>query len=315
MVMTEPATKRERRIQTEFEQKVRLFSVLFGVLAVALLLTTRLAVGVWWSQKGAWYPFTIGLLDALISTAVVSACLAFFSTVLRPRPIDDLESSPLPAAAISPILRAAAQVSRTWEYHGHTGRFVRSSIFPILRQHAQETNVPIRIRVSILDPRSADVVSHYSKYRKQARSGARRNGENWDTDQIRKELLATVLCVAELHSLDLKFDVEVRLANHVNVLRFDLADDLILVTEEDARRPGFRYTSTHSSYELFVRMINLSWTQAELLEMPDFDRPIPFGEMTPNEAEQVVSMLGQGMFATDDVTAALDLYRQRSNPY
>ena len=259
-----------------------------------------------------WWSLFVEVLDGLISTIVVGFVVAVTLWWTRP-PLDRIPPGfEVPPVDISKILQAAAIDSDEWVYIGHTGRYVRNRIFPILRQCSQQHNMDVRVRMMILDPRDIVLCEEYAKYRKRCRSNETFR-DNWTPEKVRKQLIATVAKTACLHAENNHVQCEIRFRNALSQFRFDKSNDQIMVTQEDPQEPAFSYPRGSRFFDYYQRENQLIWNQS-----PNFD----ISEVTPCDAEnrdELQSKLNEFMGGDEEaeqlVASSLEIIDNDHSPY
>lgn len=202
------------------------------------------------------------VINGLISAIVVSVVVALAVQYVRP-PAEAPESTLyVQPTDIDRYLRTAATTTREWTYFGHTGRYVRSAIFPLLLEQAKR-GTGVRVVMLILDPTDGSLCEYYAQYRGTARTAGR--GAPWNKDTVQSELLATVLCAMELRASSVAIDMTVGFVKHVSLFRVDLASDRALITQEDTQEPALGYESDSRFYEYYRRDSAMARDQARLL--------------------------------------------------
>lgn len=117
-----------------------------------------------------WATTIRAVLDALISAIVVSFFVSFTLWWVSPPSQRIPPGYELPAIEISKNLRAHAANTDEWEYVGHTARYVRTKILPLVIDQSRRENSPCRLRVIILDPNIDTLCKAYADYRNRSRS-------------------------------------------------------------------------------------------------------------------------------------------------
>jgi hypothetical protein len=203
------------------------------------------------------------IVNGLISTIAVSAIVALSLRYVRPPEQAQESTLYVQPNDIDRYLRNAATTTREWTYFGHTGRYVRSAIFPLLLEQAKR-GTAVRLVMLILDPNDGPLCEYYAQYRSTARTAKR--GRPWTKETIQAELLATVLSAMELRASSVSIDVEIGFVKHVSLFRVDLASERALITQEDSQEPALGYESDSRFYEYYRRDSRMARDQAHLLK-------------------------------------------------
>lgn len=266
------------------------------------------------NQAGAidWRSQVTATLDGLISTIVVSFVVAVTLWWTKP-PLDRIPPGyEVPPTSISNTLETAAAVTNEWEYVGHTGRYVRSRIFPLLKKHSQQNNRPVRVRMTILDPRDMELCQRYADYRKRSRSSEVFK-DDWTAEKVRDELVATVAATIELNSGVNHIQCEIRFRSTLSHFRFDVSDDQVMVTQEDPQEPAFSYPRGSRFYDYYKRENQLVWSQCE---------PVDIGGLGSNSVEvadklnsELVAFMGSNSDSADIVARSMAILAEGKSPY
>ena len=220
----------------------RKIAVSFLVLAFLLLIMVR--YGLFPSRTATdeidWRTQWTGILDGLISTIVVSFVVA--STLWWTKP--PLERIPpgfeiLPGS-ISNILEKSARESTEWEYVGHTARYVRNRIIPILLEQSSRNNRNVRVRMLVIDPSDNQLCQKYADYRNRSRSGHLFQNK-WTKEDVQAQILVTLAKLVNLHHDSNFFSCEIRLRRFLSQFRVDASYDQLTVTQEDPQEPAYQY--------------------------------------------------------------------------
>ena len=278
------------------------------------LLTARCLAFPTLDQSGNfdWRSLVTATLDGLISTIVVSFVVA--ATLWWTRP--PLERIPpgyeVPPTSISNTLEAEAVASREWEYLGHTGRYVRTRIFPLLRKHSQQNNRQVRVRITILDPRNLELCQRYADYRKRSRSSEVFKDE-WTAEKVRDEVMATVAAAAGLNAEVNHVQCEIRFRTSLSQFRFDVSDNQVMVTLEDPQEPAFSYPRGSRFFDYYKRENQLVWEQCEPLEIGNLSSYTT--DVAASLKARLVEFLGGDANITDIVGRSLAILDKDKSPY
>lgn len=220
-------------------------------------------------------------LDGLLSTVLVSAVIAtFFWWVSAPA-----NGQHAPAMGelfpdlISTRLERAAVIASQWDYVGHTGRYVRSRILPILGARSRREAKSITIRFVIIDPANVPLCAAYADYRGKSRSSPF-SPRSWDAEGIQTELLTTIICLIQAKARFPDLEINLGLATNFGLWRFDRSNHMVVVTQEDPQQPAYRYEVERSEAETrffnyHSRECDLAWQLArkiEKIEAPQSDQ-------------------------------------------
>ena len=207
-------------------------------------------------------PVLRGVVDSLLATIFVSFVVAAFLWWLR---------SPLSRAhvggeifpdTIGRTLEAAASSCDEWEYIGHTGRYVRARILPILERRSVSENLPITIRFILINPFNAELCEQYAEYRTSSRSSSL-TSQQWSGSMVRRELLTTMLRLIQSKAMYPRLQLFVGLSARFSLWRYDRSEHQVVVTQEDPQQPAYRYIRGSRFYTYFRHEGELAWQQSK----------------------------------------------------
>ena len=284
------------------------------VISFAFLLILRFFVFPTHDTNGKvdWHSLIGTTLDGLISTIIVSFVVAITFWWIK-SPLDRIPPGfEIVPSAISNTLESTAKESTTWEYIGHTGRYVRNRVFPILDDSSRRNNRPVHLRMMILDPRNLALCERYVNYRMQSRSNEL-FADNWTTKTVRIELLTTIAKTALLSAKNNQVQCEIRFKCVLSQFRIDASDDRIVVTQEDPQEPAFSYPKGSKFFDYYRRENRLIWDQS-----PPFD----LAAITPDKVSDKIDLknklivfIGDGASEVDLVEASINLLEDDRSPY
>lgn len=209
-----------------------------------------------------------GSLDGLLSTILVSAIIGtFFWWVSAPT---NGQRTPVIGELfpdlISNRLERAALVASQWDYVGHTGRYVRSRILPILGDRSKRESMKITIRFVIIDPGNVPLCAAYADYRVNSRSSPF-SPRIWDTEGIQTELLTTIICLIQAKARFPSLIINLGLAPTFSLWRFDRSNHMVVVTQEDPQQPAYRYEDESRFFSYHRQECDLAWQLARQIEI------------------------------------------------
>lgn len=240
----------------------RSVSLTVAVLLTGLIILRVSVVGEWDARGNFLYAdFARNVVDGLLSTIAVTAVLAiFFWWVRAPLTRTPVGGEIFPDQ-ISDSLIAAARVAREWEYFGHTGKYVRSRILPVIGERSKSQSLAIAVRFIIVDPANIELCEAYADYRSRSRSSTI-TPRMWDAPTVQADLLATIICLVRYAARFPNLKIQLGLASHFGLWRFDRSDASVIVTQEDPQQPAYRYKNGSRFYFYHHRECLEAWRQA-----------------------------------------------------
>ena len=242
--------------------------ILSLILGFGLILIIRMFVYPTQTPSGEtdWLAFIRGALDALLSTIVVTAIVAISLWWLRPPPERLPTAFEVFPREISKKLKEVARSSEEWNYVGHTGRFVRNSIFPVLQEFSKSQGKYINVRMAILDPCDEELCQKYANYRNSGRT--RNKSENdWTVIDVQSELIVTTVKSLQIdRATSNRVKCEIRYRPFLSQFRFDASREQVLVTQEDQQEPAFQFVKGSRFFDHYQREIEMIWDQSRALD-------------------------------------------------
>ncbi|MFC0532730.1 hypothetical protein [Phytohabitans kaempferiae] len=196
------------------------------------------------------------ILDSLIGVTAGALIVSGLIYWLVPGNRSAVEDTVLVApTSISNELRNSAITATTWTYRGHTGRYFRTTILPILAEAANKHGRYIDINLQILDPDDPSIIAFFSEYRA---SVNRDRADYWTPDKARAEVAATVIALAVAATNSSRLACNLYLTRLVSPFTIDLCDTQAIVTRESAKHDAIKYPAGSSFYDSVCEDLHLS---------------------------------------------------------
>ncbi|WP_298198188.1 hypothetical protein [Novosphingobium sp.] len=217
-------------------------------------------------------------LDSLLSTIAVSAAIGTFFWWVRAS--DRARFGELFPDRIASQLERAAQEADEWDYVGHTARYVRARILPILGARTSRVGKRIALNLVIIDPTNPKACQEYAAYRNTSRS-ASIVPDPWTAKRVQTELLATMICLIRAKARFPDLGITLGFAPSFGLWRFDRSNRMVMMTQEDPQQPAyyyeegtrfFAYHSRECALALqFARTVSITKPPKETLSRQDVD--------------------------------------------
>lgn len=283
------------------------------VLILTIVVAVRLFVLAEQAHAGefAYAPFFRNLLDSLLATIFVSACIAGLLWWLRSPLSRTPASGEIFPDTIGRTLEAAAAASDEWEYVGHTGVYVRSKILPILEARSKSQSVAITIRFIIMDPFNRELCERYAEYRTRSRSSTI-SPRTWTGLSVQSDLIATVIRLIRAKAAYPSLTIHLGLSPSFSVWRYDKSEREVVMTQEDPQQPAYRYLRGSRFFSYCRQEGELAWDQADQhqISVRGSERALTDSEMRA----VLLKMFGRKMRKIEEATA-LALASSRMTPY
>lgn len=179
----------------------------------------------------------LAVSDALVISIIVFL-LVQISTFFVHIPTLSTQSMELvQVGQISARSRANAQNANKWEYIGHVGRHTRTVVFKAFSERASAQGSESSIDIVLISPFSDEAIKLYCDHKRSAQI------RHYDTDpvsvdDVKAEILATVLRCKSLVQDYPQLRVRLFLSNFFSAFRYDVSPDEIIMTQEDPFAPA-----------------------------------------------------------------------------
>jgi hypothetical protein len=121
-------------------------------------------------------------------------------------------------------------------------------------------------------------------------------GFPWTQQQVRKELLATIVSAYCWNEEEPLLEVTVALKNYCSLVRVDLGSRLALITTEDAKDPAIKCMAGSFYYNVFREDLRASLGQAR--ELDRTANGVNFADLNPQSTRILLEGIG---LRTDDL--------------
>ena len=220
----------------------------------------------------------------------------------------------LPQPQIAPTLVNAARTTRYWHFKGGTGTFLKAITLPVLADTAAREIANIHITIQIIDPRDAELCKRYASIQRLTRNRSPVENVDWDALLVRRQSLATLLAVFVYADEEPRLKIGVFLHNRVSHFRYDMSDDVLVITREHPTAPALKYSRGYF-YETYKAELELEQGQCFRVAYPD-GKKISRDDLTPDMARALLREINMAHNVDDeDLKFALQYLRHPHSPY
>lgn len=145
-----------------------------------------------------------------------------------------------------------------WSFSGGLGRYTRDVTLKKIDEISKSNNRHIRINLGIINPNDSNICNDYARYRQNLNS-AKSNYFSWDSNNVKLEILATIIILAIYKSNNDLLDIDLRLKNSFSTLRLDINDNEIFITKEDKREASIYAKKDSFIYRTYLEDFNQSF--------------------------------------------------------
>jgi len=247
-------------------------------------------------------------LSAALLISIIAALLVIFITTKNQ---DDRHLKAIEPWNIHPALMDALAQTRTYWFRGRSGRFLRDTVLPELNDSARKEATQRDVRLSLPDPRDGKTMNRYADYRNSMAMSAT---DSWTADRIRNEVLATILCAAEIRANNQFMEIEISLSSSFALYRTDMSDRKLIMTREEPKWPALMCSAGSVFYDSFLEEMRIAHKLGTPLQLSALE----FGRHV--EIDQIPTILEsiglKGLSLTPQECAAIrSAMEKKSSPY
>jgi hypothetical protein len=206
-----------------------------------------------------------------------------------------------------------------WHFRGSMGSYLRSRTLRRLADSARgRAGNRSQVTIQILDPADIDVCQEFARYRRRLDEQRGNSSANsWTVNRVRLECLAAIIATA-WYAQHENLDIKIGVLNRMSTLRFDVSQEIALITNEDRDFPALGVRSESKLYHAIVRDIDASMTKARpinLAQLPEL--PLAWQQCDSDTLFQFVLSvgIGEGVFIGDTSGLLLQMAFDRNNDY
>jgi hypothetical protein len=228
------------------------------------------------------------LTEGLVTTLIVTILIGAFIFFVTPAVMRVAKLEPVDPKQINPLLKEAALKSINWTFRGGMGRYTRAETLPVLVRRGRDSGTRRKIRIMLIDPDNARTCHSYASYRNGLASGSK--GERLTADQVRDQILATIIAATRAGFAESMVDVELFVLPVWSVVRIDISDQYVIVTSEDRREPGLRADNGTHFYGTYAKDLDFLAKQGRSL--PTLESLNDASMSSPDDLPNLLNHLG-----------------------
>ncbi|GAA4627243.1 hypothetical protein GCM10023196_038660 [Actinoallomurus vinaceus] len=210
----------------------------------------------------------------------------------------------------------AREQTGRWVFKGGTGTYIRAVTLPECVRLARRDRRALAIRLEILDPVDIDACERYAVFRRSMAELTDATGETWTCDRTREEAYATILAACWHKKRYDLLEVQIGLTSTMTTFRYDMADNRLIITQDDPRIPALMIPRESFLYASFHTELDRSLAQARKVPL-DLSSTVGLGdEPTPEEVRGLFDALNLPLTLPDDhVPRIIQKAIHARNPY
>lgn len=289
----------------------RLYLGALAAAVVALILFRLFAVPAVGGDDVEAADVAAAVADSLLGGALAALGVSILVLWLYRRDEDVVhEAIVLEPRTIATEIEIAAESALTWDYRGHTGRYFRSVVLPMLQRRAEHHGRYITARVQLLDPDDDERIQYFIRYRGRANPGA---SSVWTAEGALSEILATIVAAGAGSVTNPRMTCEVFVGGVVSPFTADLSSTVAILTRESSALGALKYPAGSTFFDSMAEELHLSRDQARRLPtLPPGLAPVA----TVEDLKLVLNHLDVGAGASDSLLrSTLQNVLKPSNPY
>jgi len=245
----------------------------------------------------------IGLIEELLSD--YRATLAEESTI-----------SILRGNAITQSLTEARAEAKEWIFRGGTATFVRAVVLPECIQRARRARRPLNVRLEILDPRDLTLCERYANFFQHGVDDPNEDELTWTGKGTQLELYATIFAACWWNQHYPSLRIEVALSSTMTLFRWDMTQNVLLITERGPRFPAIMIREGGFYYDYWRNELDEHFSQCWSVAL--IDAPRLSEQPTPTETRDLFDRLQLTIpdyFSDEDVDLIVRQAIDAQNPY
>jgi len=153
-----------------------------------------------------------------------------------------------------------------WYFTGGIGRYTRDITLKKIDEISRTNNQHIRLNIAILNPSKNRICEDYAKYRRNLNS-SKSNHFSWDYNNVKLEVLTTIIILAIYKSNNDLLDIDLRLKNNFSTLRLDINNSEIFITKEDKREASIYAKKDSFIYRTYLEDFNQSFKFLQKIDL------------------------------------------------
>jgi hypothetical protein len=199
------------------------------------------------------------------------------------------------------------------------GSFLRARTLQSVAESSRgRAGIRSSVTIQVLDPAIESVCEAYATYRgSMDEKRASATASNWSAERVRLECLATIVAAAWYVQHE---DLEIRLGvlNFPSTLRFDVSQDVALVTNEDPDFPALAVRKQSKLYFAIVRDLDMTLMSARPIDLqgvPSLPREWQRIDRASLREFGMTVGVGSGLLTDENLERLIDLSFKRQNDY
>lgn len=204
------------------------------------------------------------LLDTLIASFLITIIISYFIWFITPKKHLKSTISVIEPKEINQLLKQNTFSTKKWIYKGTCGRFTRAMTLPILAKYAREDSLGRTIDIYLLNPLNERLCKDYAIYRSGLKSGSK---QNWTQKIVQEEILASTISALKYSKCEPLLDVRLFYLDTFSSFRFDISDEVAVVTKEDPMASALSASKGSYFYDSYLEDIRVISKHSQKIDL------------------------------------------------
>jgi len=291
----------------------RSFWIASGSILLLLALIKILIVGEVVQGSPEWLRFLSGVLQALIASFITTAGIGAFIFYLTPKMDPKNGAEFLASYEFNDYFESALLATSEWHFRGGFGRYLRTTVLPRLNTLASEGRAPITVKAQILNPQNQKLCELHANLRNSVKNVDEK--ADWSSLDVKMNLYATIVACAIYESNNQYLDISVFLTNFFSTDRVDISSASGIVTKEDRKVPGIKFTKDSTHYKSYMGDLSVTQKQSDVVRR--LPTKYKIGAISGDDVAKILKELDfvESVFTPENLKSIAKLVNEGKNPY
>lgn len=214
---------------------------------------------------GTWiHELSNELSSKIAATLIAGTLIAYFFIYFLEKSTSEVAIDPVLPHERKKRFARELKEAESWYYCGNTASWNRVSTVPKLAKDARKNNQERGITLVLLNPMNDALCKQYADYRNKVRT-ALASSKVWDADQVRIEILTTIVECARTKQKHPLLKIEIYLRDWFTTFRYDFSQKCLLITREDNEQPAIEIEAGSTFYGIYKQEMSEIQTQCKQL--------------------------------------------------
>lgn len=260
-----------------------------------------------------WLKFASGMMEALVAAIITTIGVGSFIFYLTPKLDPKYGTEFLSSNEFNDYFNSVLKATNEWHFRGGFGRYLRTTVLPSLNKIASDNRSPVTIKAQILNPKNDKLCQLHADLRNSVKNVD--NKKDWTIDDVKENLYSTIVACAIYESNNQYLDISVFLNNFFSTDRVDICTDYGIVTKEDRKVPGLKFSKDSSHYRAYLGDLSVTQKQADVVNK--LPKKWTIGKLQGGDVEKILEELGfaESAFQDENYARVASIVNKGENPY